>query len=335
MCGKLCNPLWDTPGVRTEREVFVRRWRRVVYGTAVALIAASCSPGTSDEPSRALVAQVASFDIAADLQQRFVVGLFAADRGEVTFGTVDLSFALLEDGAENIGPGPTEASFIPLPGSDTNGGAGPTFEAPVYARGVYGTKPISFDQPGFWEVTVNAVVDGTAFTATALFEVEPEPLVPIPGEPAPRTVQPLPGDPAVEPGAIESRTEFGGELPDPILHRMTIADAISAGRPVMVVIATPVFCVSQFCGPITDEVQRLAERHSDEVEFVHLEVWQDFEEFIVNPAALEWIAPKDQSEGAEPWVFLVDEDGIIVNRWDNVASVAELEEGLAELLSDQ
>jgi hypothetical protein len=34
-----------------------------------------------------------------------------------------------------------------------------------------------------------------------------------------------------------------------------VADAIAAGRPVMVVGSTPVFCVSRFCGPITDAVQ--------------------------------------------------------------------------------
>jgi peroxiredoxin len=60
------------------------------------------------------------------------------------------------------------------------------------------------------------------------------------------------------------------------------------------------------------------------MEFIHLEVWQDFEANQLNPAAAEWIAPTPETQGGEPWVFVIDADGIIVQRFDNVASEAEL-----------
>src|ERR671911_1927382 len=171
---------------------------------------------------------------------------------------------------------------------------------------------------------VTAVLDGRTQWATAAFEVADRTHVPVPGDPAPRTENPLPGDPDVPPTAVDSRAGDDGTVPDPELHATTVADAIAAGRPVMVVVSTPVFCVSRFCGPITDAVQELAQRYGDRMDFVHLEVWRDFEAQELNQAAAEWIWPDQQGDAAEPWVFLVGADGNIVQRWDNVATEASL-----------
>jgi len=44
----------------------------------------------------------------------------------------------------------------------------------------------------------------------------------------------------------------------------------------MVVVSTPTYCQSRFCGPITDSVSALAQRYGDRMAFVHLEVWKNF-----------------------------------------------------------
>jgi peroxiredoxin len=64
-----------------------------------------------------------------------------------------------------------------------------------------------------------------------------------------------------------------------------------------------------------------------------LEVWQDYAANKVNPAAAEWIAPTPETDGREPWVFVIDHNGIIVQRFDNVASDAELEEAVENVLT--
>ena len=296
------------------------------------------SPG--DARPKVLVAEVASYDLSPDRSERFIVGLFAADRGDVALGEVEVSFAYigpLDPAAPAIPsespPSPTTAQFLPIPGAPQFSQADPTFDAPPGVRGVYGTGQLRFDVPGVWEITVAATIDGSAQTATAFFEVFETSLVPGPGDRAPHTQQPLPGDPAVEPKAIDSRLEFNDDLPDPALHRRTISEALEEGRPVMVVVSTPVFCVSRYCGPITDELARLSESHGEAMEFVHLEVWESFEENRLNASALEWIGPIDPSEAAEPWVFLVDETGTIVRRWDNLASTGELQAAIADLLN--
>jgi hypothetical protein len=100
----------------------------------------------------------------------------------------------------------------------------------------------------------------------------------------------------------------------------------------MVVVSTPTYCRSRFCGPVTDSVAELARRFGDRVAFVHLEVWEDFEAQKLNEAAAAWIAPPGAEDAREPWVFIVDGHGVVVERFDNVATDAELEAAVRRLL---
>jgi hypothetical protein len=316
--------------------------RIVSLVVAAALLGAACGGGVTApvEQPASLVASVASFDLSTTRTERFIVGLFAGDQREAALGTVTLDFVFLGETAASDsngsgevpgGPASAPARFLALPGAASGTGDNPTFDPPPGVRGVYGTDPITFPLAGIWEVLVRATVDGQELSAAAAFEVLETSFVVGPGDSAPRSTQPLPGDPSVPPAAIDSRLGIADTLPDPSLHQMTIAEAITMAVPVMVVVATPVFCVSRFCGPITDEVARLETIYGDRVEFAHLEVWEDFENGVLNPAAAEWISPPGNERGAEPWVFLVDGSGTIVARWDNVASTDEMTAALDEL----
>ncbi|HET6918370.1 MAG TPA: hypothetical protein VFI46_02775 [Jiangellaceae bacterium] len=318
--------------------------RQFILGGLAGLLLSACGDASDDSGDagasgggKGLVAQVASYELVAGRDQRFIVGLFSNDRGMVSFGEVELSFSFLgTDGAEDDPrPGPTAtAEFLPIPGQDlATNGDGPRYTSGAEARGVYGVDPVRFDEPGFWQVEVTAELDERTQRATAAFQVGNETRVPALGEPAPRTDNPRPGDPDTPPTAVDSRADADGHVPDPELHSTTVADAIAAGRPVMVVVSTPVFCVSRFCGPITDAVQELAIRHGNRMDFVHIEVWRDFESQELNEAAIEWIWLGRQGEAREPWVFLVGPDGTIVQRWDNVATEASLARAVDDVLA--
>ena len=306
---------------------------------AVALLAAACSGDGSDPPQDRggdveLSAEVASFDLAAGLPGRFLVGLgILAPEGQlfVSGGSIDLTFSFLGEG-QATGSEPyrdATATFLPIPGS-----SGPFEDQPVAApassgRGVYSVETFEFDRPGFWEVEVTADVrDHGPLTATAAFEVLPDPMIPAPGDPAPEVDNLTMGSTDAPEAAIDSRASTG-EIPDPELHETTVADAIRAGHPALVAIATPVYCVSKFCGPVTDMVQELAAEYGDRADFIHIEVWRDFEGTVVNEAAAEWILRGDTLQ--EPWVFLVGADGRVVQRWDNVATRQEIEPLLQDL----
>jgi hypothetical protein len=297
------------------------------------LVGAACGSQPADEQRRLLVFP-ASFDLAAGRPSRFLAGVGTERNLFVGGGTVRMRFFFLgEERAEGRPElrGEATASFLPIPGEEEE----PVPSTPEAvpgdsARGVYRVEEMTFDRPGLWEVEVGATLgDGGPSTGRGAFQVLPEALIPVPGQPAPRTENLTVDSTGVPEPAIDSRAATEGRIPDPELHGTTIADAIRAGRPVLAVFATPVYCVSRFCGPITDMVADLAAEYSDRAEFVHVEIWKDFQGQVVNRAAADWLLRDGDLQ--EPWVFLIGSDGRIVARWDNVATRQEIEPYLQDL----
>lgn len=280
---------------------------------------------------------VASYEPVAKEPQRFIVGLTAEEGQLVSFGTVEFAFSYLGTKDAPLKPGragPTaRADFLPIPGQpDPPADAEPTIVPPSAAVGVYRARDVTFPEAGFWEVEVTASIDGQEHSATGAFEVFAEPRLPFPGDPAPRTRNHLWGAAGVPAKAIDSRAEEGGADPAPALHDDVIADVITAGRPLVVVVATPVYCQSRFCGPITEMAADLAAKYGEQAEFVHLEVFRNFDANEVNGAAADWALVPDGGM-QEPWTYLVGPDGVIVERWDNVATEGEISDALDAVLA--
>lgn len=277
---------------------------------------------TTNEDVNALVA---SYDLAAGAPQRFIVGLVTNDQQLISFGTARLTFAFLGgSGPPEAGPAVT-ATWIPIPGQHL--GTAPTHPKVVDGSegiGVYRAPNVRFDRPGNWQVNVEVRVGGKTRHAEGAFAVLAKHGVVAVGDRAPLTDNPLPGAPGVPPKAIDSRVHEGEDVPDTLLHNITVREAIASGKPTMVVVSTPVYCVSRFCGPITDAVEALAKTYGDRMNFVHLEVWRDFDSTVLNKAAAEWIDPSGSADAWEPWVWVVGRDGLITDRFDNVATEDEL-----------
>jgi hypothetical protein len=138
-------------------------------------------------------------------------------------------------------------------------------------------------------------------------------------------------DSDVDPAAIDSRAAETGEVPDPDLHGVSIADAVKAGRPTLVLFATPVYCQSQFCGPDVEWLEGFAAERPDDATYIHVEVWNDYQTQAVNEAAAEWLY-RDE-ELTEPWMFLIGDDGDIVARWGPLFDPAEVERELDRVLA--
>lgn len=299
---------------------------------ALALLLTACS-GSDDEASTSrpspddIVAEVASFDLAVGPPSRIIVGVLSGDRRFLAFGTVRLRFAYLGtkqdarpagDYSESV-----NARFLPIHGTNIPSPLPeePRLVTPSEGRGVYAAGA-GFDRAGFWQVEVTAEVDGKEQKATAAFAVNERRAIPGPGDTAPATENLTLASTDAPPAAIDSRLATG-ETPDGHLHETTIAAALAARRPVVAVFATPVYCQSQFCGPITDMVADLAKTYGDRASFVHVEIWRDFQSNTINRAAAEWLL---RDEGlSEPWVFVIGGDGKIGARFDNVTIAAELE----------
>jgi hypothetical protein len=307
------------------RPVPVRR--RVALAVAALLVLAACGgSGTKKADPNDLAVAVASYDLASGADTRFIVGLVTVDQRLIGYGTVDLRFSYVGtgQGAKPAPPGPVvKASYLPIYGSviPSPPPASPQIVHESDTRGVYGAQT-RFDKPGFYEVEASAVVDGKTRTGKGAFEVKATHAIPAPGDQALATDNLTLASTDAPKAAIDSRAG-SGDIPDPDLHRTTIAAALAAHHPIVAVFATPVYCTSRFCGPITDLVNDLAHQYADRADFVHVEIWRDFQAQTLNKAAADWLYRDNDLN--EPWVFVIGADGKITARFDNVVTRDELE----------
>jgi hypothetical protein len=306
----------------------------------LATLAVSCSGGKEGDTKTdtSLSAQMASTWHHVGGPQRVQVGVVASDANGlhfVTQGTLEIAFSYLgTDGNGQPVAGPTAtASYVPVPGTDASGDA-PTITSGD--RGVYEAKDVTFDQAGVWRATLSFEIDGVSRQLTADFPVSQKSQIPAPGMRALKTENLTIASKGVRKGAIDSMADGGGKIPDPELHRWTIADAIAQRRPALVLFGTPAYCQSQFCGPEVTELQRLAVDHPDRAVYIHVEVWKDYnaQPQVVNKGAADWLLrklPDGSPEMTEPWLYLIGSDGVIADRWGPLFDSTEVAAALEAL----
>jgi hypothetical protein len=313
------------------------RTRAVALLIGLALILASCGgeggdretpPASSDE----LIVEPASYELIAGEPSRFIAGLLTPDQLFVSYGTVEIRFLYLgtEQDTGTAEPGPrATADFLQIEGDPGESTDQPSAGPPSHGRGVYSAE-VTFDRAGFWAADVTAQVEGKGeLVGNGAFEVLEDNVVPAPGDDAPRTENLVLSSKDAPRQAIDSRAQGGQRIPDEILHETTIAESIRRGEPALVVFSTPVYCISRFCGPITDMIEELARDYRGRANFMHVEIWRNFEGKVINKGAADWIYR--EKDLLEPWVFLIGADGKIIERWDNVATRAEIEPLLEDL----
>ena len=186
---------------------------------------------------------------------------------------------------------------------------------------VYTTR-LSFGEPGRYWVLVDP--EGEEIQGYEVFEVRARPLAPAVGDEA------YPSDnPTLDDAPAEQITT--ASPPDRELLRHSIQETLAAGRPFVVTFATPAFCVSRVCGPTVEVVDAVRDRLQDSpVRFIHVEIYEGNDPNKgFNRWVTEWQLP------TEPWTFLVDDRGVIVERIEGAISVEGLDTLVRQkLLSD-
>jgi hypothetical protein len=312
------------------------RTRATALLLGLALILASCGEGDDRETpsgsSDELIVEPASYELIAGEPSRFIAGLLTPDQLFVSYGTVEMRFLYLgteqDSGTAEAGPRAT-ADFLQIEGDPGESTDRPSAGPPSHGRGVYSAE-VTFDRAGFWAADVTAQVEGKGeLVGNGAFEVLEDNMVPAPGDEAPRTDNLVLSSKDAPRQAVDSRAKGGERIPDEILHQTTIAESIRRGEPALVVFSTPVYCISRFCGPITDMIEELARDYRGRANFIHVEIWRNFQGKVINKGAADWIYRG--RDLLEPWVFLIGADGKIIERWDNVATRAEVEPLLEDL----
>jgi hypothetical protein len=152
------------------------------------------------------------------------------------------------------------------------------------------------------------------------FNVLADTSAPALGERAPASPTPTVGEAPFEQFTTDSD-------PDPAFYELSLDEAVGNGRKTVVIFSTPAFCQTATCGPLLDIVKGEAPNYPD-VNFVHVEVYTNLTDpdFAPIPANLApsvgaawWNLP------SEPWVFVVDESGIVQARFEGVMAPEELQ----------
>jgi len=97
-------------------------------------------------------------------------------------------------------------------------------------------------------------------------------------------------------------------------------------KPVVLVFATPQLCQSRVCGPVEDVVEQVKSETKGDMAFIHNEVYVDN-----NPN--KGIRPQLTAYGlqTEPWTFVIDKTGKVVERFEGALSVDELKQAVAKV----
>jgi hypothetical protein len=97
-------------------------------------------------------------------------------------------------------------------------------------------------------------------------------------------------------------------------------------KPVVLVFATPQLCQSRVCGPVVDVAEQVKSETKSDVAFIHNEVYVDN-----NPN--KGLRPQLISYGlqTEPWIFVIDRSGKVVQRFEGALSVDELKAAVAKV----
>ncbi len=239
-------------------------------------------------------------------QNRFLVGLLDDHDAPIGSPKIDMDinfFDLDESATEPVGHTGMRFIWIDKP----------------YV-GLYGAQ-VSFDEAGKWGAEVSIRGAGIDEQVKAGFEVRKEPSTPALGERPPASDSPTASS------AAQIKKISTDDDPTPRFYELSIAQALKAGSPLVVVFATPKFCSSQTCGPTLDVVEGVAAKWTG-VNFVHVEPYQlpaDPGNLKPVPAALEWGLP------TEPWVFVMDSSGRLREKYEGIVSGRELNQALRGL----
>lgn len=313
---------------------------------ACALLVA-CGSSSSDAPTTAETtppptASAATFPSSTgktlqDLQHGLPEGpIFAPSVSVLNKGTNRFGFALFDAGRNQIQDAPVAMYVSQTDGSDLQGPFVARSESlkvsPQYLSKTSSSDPdaahslyvadVPLTKKGKYAVTAIAQQKGKDF-ATTTYEVNvgakgSQP--PLPGEKAPKIDTLTPADVAGDLSKLDTR-----QPPAPQLNEVNYADVLGK-KPIALLFGTPLLCQSRVCGPVEDVfLEEQAKGHGD-VQFIHQEIYND--------NAVKKGFRKQVSAfrlPTEPWVFVIDKNGVVQDRLEGAFSAGELQRALAKV----
>jgi len=283
---------------------------RIAAATAaLALLLTACGAAAASNPSTGssqLAAEVVASELVAGAHQRVPIGILDHNT-PVTDATVHVRAFVLQ-GTTGVFKGEADA---PFKGEGLEG------------AGTY-VAYLDLTPAGNWGLEITATrPNGARLSQRLAFNVIAAPVVPGVGQLAPASHSPTIHDVA-DPATIDS-----GRPPDD-MHQLSIAQALQQHKPTLVVFASPAFCTSRVCGPEVHVIQGLEPAYRNRLTFIHVEIYRDF---VPDPSKRQ-LAPTvvDWRLQTEPWIFLIDANGIIQTRFEGPTGSDEVKAAIDQLL---
>jgi hypothetical protein len=260
-------------------------------------------------------------EYVAGAQSRFILGLLDAQNDFLSEAAVSLRFFRIgADGrtGEFAFEAPARYLEMDVEGAHTHDGS--SGETVTEERVPFYVADVPFDAAGRWGAEVASTLPGESEAKSQLaFDVLAEPQTPADGTTPPASQN----DTAATNANVQSLCSR-----DPIcgLHDLVIGDVLGDGRPLVVQFSTPAFCETRFCGPVLEALLTQVPAYRDRIDFVHVEVFQDFQLQRYRPAVTEW------GLTGEPYTFFVGGDGTVRGRFEAIFTIDELRGRLDALL---
>jgi hypothetical protein len=297
----------------------------------------------ADGPSDLVVSPAAA--VFTTGENRYPFGVFKRDRAQVADAEIALYFARVPSpkgkaGQDKFGSieGKSDKqaeeralnapAVGPFPAAVESLLTEPAFRAqtttsdPDAASVVYVTD-VDFPSDGEWRIGALIKHDDEV-TATLLpsADVGRYKAVPTVGETAPKIHTPTPADVGGDVSEITTR------IPPDTQNKVDYADALGK-KPIVLLFATPQFCFSRVCGPVVDVAEQVKETYGDQVEFIHMEIYEDNDPSKpVRPQVKAFGLPN------EPWLFAIDRSGRIVAEIQGAFGVEELTDVVKGLIQE-
>ena len=305
--------------------------RRIISaGLAVVVVLAACAGGASPSAS----APGSPTDSAAPPSDGRPSVIPVPVSSELAVGGNRFVFSFLDAAGNAPVAAPDRTASVRFSGPD-----GTTVETDpatfVWAieneRGVYVTH-VTFPTAGAWRAEfTTAAAGGPSETIPFDLDIRADRSVVGVGEPAPSVDTPTAADVDGDLARVSTDAE-----PVPAFYETSIAEAIDAGRPFVLVFATPKFCVTAQCGPTLDRLKPIAAAHPD-IAFINVEPYElTFENDQLQPVLTNGqLTPVDSVIAygllSEPYVFVVDGDGIVRASFEVIFSADEIDAALDSL----
>jgi hypothetical protein len=254
--------------------------------------------------------------------------------GEVVVGPNRVLFSFVDGGGAPIGsPERTVAVRFAGPGGESVAAPDGTFIWAIEdVAGIYVTRA-DFPAAGAWTAEFTTEAPGSpSQTIPYSFDVRADASVVQPGEKAPSVDTPILADVGGDAARISTDAE-----PVDAFYETSVADALAAAKPFVLVFATPKFCQTATCGPTLEKVKTVAAAHPD-VTFINVEPYQlELREGQLQPVVSAenrlQAVPATEAYGllTEPYVFVVGGDGIVKDSFELIFTPEEIDAALAGL----